>query len=100
MLCLAHSYYVEKQASELWLPVGWHLLPGFPKPLLVTQEEMHTDMEVKLCQETLKNYNLQQISAALGQSLSVVLLSERASLLEHKRVPISVFFRDSKLKQT
>lgn len=45
----------------------------------VTQEEMHTDVfarEMRLRQETLKNCNLQQISAALGQSLSVVLLSK------------------------
>lgn len=40
-----------------------------------------------------QNYNLQPISAALGQSLSVVLLSKWASLLGHKCVPFLFFHR-------
>lgn len=102
MLCLTHSCYVEKQASELWLPVGWHLLPGFPKPLLVTQEEMHTDMfviEVKLCRKPSK-------TRIYSRSLQLWVNHYQfcCCLNEHPFLGTNVshlcFFRDSKLKQT
>lgn len=67
MLCLTHSYYVEEKASKLWLQVGLHLLPGFTRlsqSWWHREKEMHANMPVKemrLFQEFLKNYNLQQI---------------------------------------